>query len=363
MFHAVIMAGGSGTRFWPESRRLSPKQLLRLVGDRTMIQATVDRLAGLVPPERQMVVTNQNLVEAIAAQLPALRRENILGEPCKRDTAPCVGLAAALLHARDPDATMVMLPADHVIAPVERFQSAIEEGLRWIEDDPQRLVTFGIRPTYPAESFGYIERGAALGNPSGSPSRCQAFQVARFREKPSREKAQEFLAAGNFDWNSGIFLWRASTILEALARFEPEMEAHLRKIAAAIETPAFPATLADHFAAITPKSIDYAVMENYEKIVVIEAPFQWDDLGSWQALARMIPADAAGNAVDGNHLGIETSGCIVRTTANHTIVTIDLHDLVLVQTPDATLVAPRSAEERVREIVRLIETQGPESLL
>ena len=352
MLHAVIMAGGSGTRFWPASRKLRPKQLLPLAGPRTMIQSTIDRLDTLVPPERQRVLTNEVLIEPIRQQLPELPPENIIGEPCKRDTAPCVGLAAELIARDDPDATMLVMPSDHVIANPQSFRDAISAGEKLIEADPAQIVTFGIRPTYPAESFGYVERGEPIAATGAS-----AFQVQQFREKPDRETAQRYVSAGTFYWNSGIFLWRASTILQALRQFEPEMHAHLSAIGEAAGSDAFDATLRREFEAIHGKSIDYAVMERYEKVAVIEAPFPWDDVGSWQALARLHGSDDQGNTVVGSHIGIGTRGTIVHGEPGHTIVTIDVDDLIVVQTPDATLVASKHAEERVREAVKALEQQ------
>ncbi|MFG0262487.1 MAG: mannose-1-phosphate guanylyltransferase, partial [Novipirellula sp. JB048] len=358
MLHAVIMAGGSGTRFWPASRTLRPKQLLALHGERTMLQSTVDRLGDLVPAARQMIVTNQVLVDAIAAQLPSLPATNIVAEPCKRDTAPCVGLAAAHVYHEDPDAIMVVMPSDHVIASHEAFQAAISAGEALIKEDPTRIVTYGIRPTYPAESFGYIQRGEAIESP-----RASAFAVKQFREKPDAETAQRYLDAGSFYWNSGIFLWRASTILEALQKNEPEMYAHLDAIAARIGKADYAETLVKEFTAIQGKSIDYAVMEQYPNVVVIEAEFPWDDVGSWQALTRLHPADADRNTVVGSHVGIDTRGCIVHTREGHTVVTIDVDDLIVVQTDDATLVAPKHAEERVREVAQTLQQRGLEELM
>ncbi len=350
MLHAVIMAGGSGTRFWPASRTLRPKQLLNLHGDRSMIQSTIDRLGELVPASSQLVITNSLLVEAIAKQLPKLPSKNIVGEPCKRDTAPCVGLAAALIHHTDPEGIMVVMPSDHVITSHEAFQKAISIGETLIKEDPTRIVTYGIKPEYPAESFGYIERGEMLPVTDAS-----AFRVKQFREKPNAATAQKYLDSGAFYWNSGIFLWRASTILDALKKNEPEMHSHIQNIADAIDEPNYKETLQREFAAIEGKSIDYAVMENYPNVVVIEATFPWDDVGSWQALSRLHPADAHGNTVVGSHIGIDTKGCIVHSENGHTIVTIDLEDLIVVQTPDATLVAPKHAEERVREVAQALK--------
>lgn len=366
MLHAVIMAGGSGTRFWPASRRDVPKQLLRLVGERTMIQSTSDRLEGLVPAERRMVVTNQRLVAAVASQLPELPANQIIGEPCKRDTAPCIGLAATLLLARDPEATMLVLPADHVIGTREQFQEAISAGVSILEADPARIVTYGIPPTYAAESFGYIERGEALTDSpadEANPAAAKAFEVARFREKPDLATAQAYLAAGTFYWNSGIFLWRASTILEAIRDAEPEMAEHLQRIGQAVGRADFDEVMGREFAAIQGKSIDYAVMERYQPVVVLEASFSWDDLGSWQALSRMVSPDADRNTVQGQHVGIETRGSIIRSEGDHIVVTIGVEDLIIVHTAGATLVAPKSAEERVREAVRRLEDEGRDAVL
>ncbi|MEZ6087086.1 MAG: mannose-1-phosphate guanylyltransferase [Pirellulaceae bacterium] len=358
MLHAVIMAGGSGTRFWPASRQSNPKQLLQLVGERTMIQATVDRLNGLMDAEHVRVFTNASLVEKICEQLPSVPRQNIVGEPCKRDTAPCVGLAAAMVAHDDPDGIMAVLPADHVISTDEAFQSAIRQGVELINDDPTRIVTYGIQPTYPAESFGYIERGEPL-NKSSMP----AFQVTRFREKPDRVTAESYLSAGTFYWNGGIFLWKASTILDALKKHEPEMHSRIDTIAQSIGGDTFADILQQQFEAIIGKSIDFAVMERHPNVVVIEAPFRWDDVGSWQSLARMNPADKDGNTLQGKHLGIDTRGSIIRNETSAMIVTIDCDDLIIVQTAEATLVAPKSSEERVREVVAKLKSQGFESLL
>lgn len=358
MLHAVVMAGGSGTRFWPASRKLVPKQLLALSGDRSMLQATMDRLGDLVPAERQLIVTNKILGDAVRSQLPNLPEQNVVGEPCKRDTAPCVGLAAAMVAKVDPQGTMVVMPSDHVIKDHENFQQAITAGKELIDQDPTRIVTFGIRPTYPAESFGYIQRAEQIDGAS-----IAAFQVEKFREKPDRATAEEYVAAGTYYWNSGIFLWRASTILDALKNNVPEMHSHIEKIADSIGTDRFTETLEAEFTAIDGTSIDYAVMENYPNVVTIEAPFPWDDVGSWQALSRLHQPDDQGNTVVGSHLGIDTRGAIIHAQPGHTIVTIDVDDLIVVQTEDATLVAPKHAEERVREVVKELEARNQSDLL
>ena len=246
MLHAVVMAGGSGTRFWPASRKMLPKQLLSLSSERSMLQATMDRLGNLVPAERQLVVTNRLLKDAVQNQLPNLPEQNIVGEPCKRDTAPCVGLAAAMIARIDPEGTMVVMPSDHVIADHERFQEAITAGSQLIDGDPTRIVTFGIRPSYPAESFGYIQRADQIESLD-----IAAYRVEQFREKPDRETAKSYVDAGTYYWNSGIFLWRASTILDALKKNVPEIQAQLSRIAASKDTDYFNDSHEKEFTAIT----------------------------------------------------------------------------------------------------------------
>jgi mannose-1-phosphate guanylyltransferase len=356
MLHAVVMAGGAGTRFWPASRTARPKQLLDLAGQRTMLQETVDRLGPWVPPERVLVLTNRNLVDAVVQQLPRLPQHAILGEPCKRDTAPCIALAAALLLQQDPDAVMVVLPADQVIRQQERFREAISLAVRLVQQDAQRIVTLGIRPTYPAESFGYIERGERLN--AGSEAGMAVFRVNRFREKPSATVAREYLETGRFYWNSGIFIWRAAMILDAVRRYEPEMHEHIAAIALAVGSDRFDETFDRRFAAIRGKSIDFAVLEHYPNVVVIEAAFDWDDLGSWRSLERLYGADESGNTVVGRHLGVRTTGSIIRSSGQHLVATLGVSDCIVVHTEDATLVANKNDEESIRQLVQLIKEQG-----
>ena len=283
MLHAIVMAGGSGTRFWPASRVALPKQLLPLAGDQTLLEDTVARLDSLVPPERTMVVTAARLLDAVRMQLPGVPESGLVGEPCKRDTAPCIGLAALLVARHDPNATMVVMPSDHVIRPAEKFRGAIRQAEALVAAAPGRLVTFGIRPTYPAESFGYIQQGAPL--PVG-PGAAPAHTVARFKEKPPAAVAAEYLAAGTYLWNAGIFVWKAATILAALAERQPECLAHLERIAAAWDGPDRDRVFDEEFAAIKGTSIDYAVLETAPDVAVIEAPFGWDDLGGPAAARR-----------------------------------------------------------------------------
>jgi mannose-1-phosphate guanylyltransferase len=251
---------------------------------------------------------------------------------------------------------MAMLPADHLIEPPAAMQRAIQQAVALVEARPETLVTFGIKPTYAAESFGYVERGPQVG--AGSPKTANSYEVKRFREKPAKSVAEEYLASGNYYWNSGIFVWKARTILDALRKYEPTLCDHLHVIAQHIGKSDFDAVLDREFTAIRGKSIDFAVMEHYQPVVVIEAPFTWDDVGSWQALARSRGADDSGNTIVGKHLGVRTSSSIVRTTADHLVATLGLKDTIVIHTPDATLVANKNEEEAIREIVKALEERG-----
>ena len=355
MLHAIVMAGGSGTRFWPASRAALPKQLLPLAGERTLLEDTVARLDGLVPPERTMVVTAARLLDVVRRQAPALPEAGLVGEPCKRDTAPCIGLAALLVSRGDPDATMAVMPSDHVINPAATFRTAIRQAEALVASAPDRLVTFGVRPTYPAESFGYIQAGLPL---AVGPGDAPVHVVASFKEKPPAAVAAEYLAAGTYLWNAGIFVWKAATILAALAERQPECLAHLGRIAAAWDTPEREAVFAREFAAIKGISIDYAVLEHARDVAVIEAPFGWDDLGGWSAVARQRGADDQGNTFVGRQLDIGSRGTIVHAADGHLVVTLGLEDMLVVHTPDATLVADRAREEEVRKVVTELELRG-----
>lgn len=351
--YATIMAGGAGTRFWPASRQLKPKQLLKLSGDRSMLQSTVDRLAGFCLAENLLILTNDKLVDAIAGQLPGVPRENIIGEPAKRDTAPCVALAAVLIAARDPEAIMIVMPADHVITPVAVFQSALSSAIQLVNDDPTRMVTFGIKPNYASESFGYIERGGEAIAGAAYPS----FSIKRFREKPDADTARAFLKAGSFYWNAGIFVWQVRTILDAIRQFEPGIAARIDNIAASIGSNNYDAVLQQEFCAIEGKSIDYAVLERYKNVCVVEAPFSWDDLGNWTALPAIRGTDPNGNSIDAKFLNIASKDCIVYSDSGHLIVTVGLKECIVVHTADATLVANRNDENAVRQIVEELQNR------
>ena len=355
MLHAIIMAGGTGTRFWPASTKDTPKQLLQLVGDASLVRQTVDRLGDVAPAGHRLIVTNKRLLGAIHRAIAGVTRGVIRWRTVQAHTAPCIGLAAMLVSRHDPEATMVVMPADHVIGPSDVFQDAIRQAAQMVDDSPWSIVTFGIKPTYPAEVFGYIRRGRPLPEPEGA---APAYVVKKFEEKPDAAKAAKYLATGEYYWNSGIFVWRAATILSALAERQPVMVRHLETILAAWDTDERNEVFEREFTAIQPVSIDYAVMEHATDVAVIEAPFEWDDLGSWQSLARLEGTDAEGNTIIGRHMGVRTKGTIVHTDDEHLVVTLGLEDCIVVHTPNATLVANKHDEEQIRQVVKELEKRG-----
>ena len=355
MLHAVIMAGGSGTRFWPASRKGYPKQFLSLFGGRSLIQQTWDRCLGFTDSARCWVVTGALHADLVREQLPDLPAENLLVEPCPRNTAAAIGLAAVRLRSRDPDAVMAVLPSDHLIAPNEEFAASVATTAQVVESSPESLLLFGIRPTFPATGYGYIEVGDPL------PGTSTVRRVARFREKPDRATAESFLESGRFLWNGGIFVWRGVRILETLARHEPNLAEGLEQIAAGSD---WDAAVKTGFPSLKSISIDYAVLEREAaSCAVVEAGFQWDDVGSWEAVARRQTAGAEGNVVEGLHRGIDSRGTIVQTTADHLVATIGVEDLLIVHTPDATLVARRNDEEGLRRLIETLKSSGLEHLL
>lgn len=350
MLHVVIMAGGSGTRFWPESRRARPKQFLKLSGERTLIQSTLDRVTSFIPPAGYWVVTNQAHAAETKHQLPDVPPEQILLEPCGRNTAPCIGLAAMQLLAIDRDPIMLVVPADHLIATNEQFRQGVEAAVKIVEDEPQTFVLFGVKPTYPSTGFGYIQRGQSMGD--------AAFRVKAFKEKPGLAVAQQYVDSGEYYWNCGIFVWRARAILDALHAYEPEISARLKALQQALGKPQWPQALAEEFPKMPSTSIDYAVLERSSDVCVLEAPFEWDDVGSWHALSRWNAPDEHDNTVSGQFCGVNVEDCIIRTTPDHLVAGYGLDHLIIVHTPTATLVADRRDENALRKLITELERQG-----
>jgi len=354
MLHAVIMAGGVGTRFWPQSRRQLPKQFLRMTGDETLIQQAANRCQPAIPKEQTWIVTGAAHAVETARQLPIVPASQILVEPCGRNTAPCIGLAAIQLLAVDPDAVMLVMPADHVIQPTSKFQQAVHQAVSLIADEPTTLVLFGVEPDYPATGFGYIQRGERVTSKT-----CPIYRVNSFHEKPNLLTASRFMATSQYYWNCGIFVWRAQTILDALKEFAPEISDRLVCLSQGIDSDRWQDLLEAEFPQMPSISIDYAVLEKAAgRVCVLEAPFEWDDVGSWHALPRLFSSDREGNTIDGLCCPIDTEGCIVRTSNQHLIATIGLKDLIIVHTPTATLVADKRDEGSLKKLIAELEKRG-----
>ncbi len=350
--HAVIMAGGSGTRFWPASRRLRPKQLLALTpGDeRSLLRATVERIAPLVPAERVLVVTSAELAEETAAELPELPRNNILAEPLGRNTAPCIGWAAAVVRRRDPHAALMVLPADHHIGDEEGFRAVLRRGIRAAEEGA--IVTVGIEPTRAETGYGYLEKGA--------PVRDGVHLARRFVEKPNRRRAEQFLASGQFLWNSGMFFFRASVILEAIARHLPSLSEGIARLDLAATREREDEELARTYPGLPHVSIDHGIMEKVEEVWVVPGNFGWSDLGSWTTAWELADRDADDNAITAETLVEDAHGNYVSAPPGKLVALVGVDDLVVVDTDDALLVVPRSRAQDVRAIVAQLRDRGDE---
>ena len=360
MRHAVIMAGGSGTRLWPLSRSARPKQLLDVVatpdgGARSLLAEAFARLEHVLPAERIWVCTAARYADAVRTALPGLRPDRLVLEPTARDTANAVGLAAALVHDVDPDAELAVVSADHVIRPVDRFADALRTAYDVLAGRPDALVTLGVTPTSPATGFGYVHRGAPAAVPG-------AWEVVAFREKPDRATAEAYLASGEYLWNSGMFVWRAATVLDALAAHLPASAEGLRRVVVAPSGPERDAVLAEVFPTLPKISVDYAIMEPVSaepgRVVTVALDVDWLDVGSWPALAHTLAADAAGNAIGGPVVLLDASGNVVLSDdPDHVVALVGVRESVVVHTRDVTMVCPVTDAERVKQLLAEVEVR------
>jgi mannose-1-phosphate guanylyltransferase len=325
----------------------------RHFGDGTMLQQTVERIAPLVPTPRILIITGADQAEGVRAQLPDLPAANVVAEPCPRDTAACVGLAAKLVARSDPEGTMIVMPADHVIEPGALFRKTARAAVAVIDADPSAFVTFGIRPTHPETGYGYIERGESLGAIDG----IAMNRVVQFREKPNRATAEQFLAEGRFAWNSGIFVWRARAILDALAEHRPTLAAALDRVGAALGSADEAATIAREYPLMERVPIDKAVMEQARNVRVLEVLYNWNDVGDWRALTALIPPDPHGNTIQGDVLVCDTRGSII-VADDGLIATLGVDDLVVVQSGGATLVARKQQLDQLKSVVEGLDRSG-----
>ncbi len=355
-FYALIMAGGGGTRLWPLSRRARPKQVLKLVDERTMFEHAVNRIAPIFQPQEILVVTGAEQVEPLMLQAPELPRDSFIVEPVGRGTAPAIGLGAIHIRRRDPQAVMAVLTADHFIRDVERFRRALAAAARVAEEG--HTVTLGIPPSFPSTAYGYIEQGELLTTGEGFP----VYRAVRFTEKPDPETAFRMVESGRYSWNSGMFIWRVDCVMEEFARQMPDFYDQLAQVEAVLGTPAYAPTLRRVWPEVTPQTIDYGVMEGAADVVVIPVDIGWSDVGNWSSIRDVLPADEDGNVVVGEHQGLGTRDTII-FGGRRLIATIGLEDMIVVDTDDALLVCPREREQEVRELVRLLEEDERSELL
>lgn len=356
MRHAVIMAGGAGTRLWPLSRTARPKQLLPIFGGRSLLRQSFDRLRSLLPAEQVYVITGAAHVPLVGEELPELPPENIFGEPTGRDTANAVGLAAAILHRRDPDGEMGIFTADHVINPVSVFHETLDRAFKTAADRPDALVTLGIRPQGAHTGYGYIQRGVELGD--------GVFEVVQFTEKPDVTSAMRYVASGDYYWNSGMFTWRLGAILAQIQKHLRGSYEGLMECARAWDTPNRRETLERIYPNLMRISIDFAVMERAERVLVVEMNCQWIDVGSWTALEQVVGGDSDGNvSVSPRAVHLGSRGNVIVSEDDHLIATIGVDDLVIVRSKDATLICAKRDAQGLKELVaRVRERFGDQYL-
>jgi mannose-1-phosphate guanylyltransferase len=353
MRYVLIMAGGSGKRLWPLSRQDMPKQLLRVVGGKSLLRIAYERLEGIVPPDRVLVCTGADYADVVAAEIPEVKPANILGEPEGRDSLNAVAWPAAVLATRDPDAVVAVVTADHIMHPISAFQSAVLEGFEVAESAEEFLVTFGVVPMAPHTGYGYLRRGETI------PGHPGVFSVLEFKEKPDRPTAEEYLASGEYWWNSGMFVWRAQTLLDQLNLLQPKTHDAVVELAAA------PDRLSEIYPELLKISVDYAVMEPASRgegtaqVVAVRLPITWHDVGGFAALGEQLPRDEHGNATHGVAVLVDARDNLVINNAEHgrVVAVVGLSDTVIVQTPQITLVCPISEAERIKELVAEVTTR------
>jgi len=354
--YAVIMAGGIGKRFWPRSRKDRPKQLLDILSDQSMLKMTYERLKAITDEKKIYVVAGQNLSDKIIVELPELPLKNLIIEPSGKNTAPCIGLAAATIIQKDPNAVMGIFPADHLIVNVKSFKEAVEHGVQFARDHVA-LITFGIMPTHPATGYGYIQY-----NKVKAVYKDSIYEVKTFAEKPNQATAHRFLESGEFLWNSGMFIWKAENILNSIKLFLPEMYESLQAIGAAVDTPEYNGVLKKQWATIHSDSIDYGVMEKAKNVFVVKSTFGWSDVGGWDAVYEIKEKDKNGNVIIGDVIPMETSNSYIFSCKN-LITTIGVKDLIIIQSRDSLLILNRKESEKVKNLVDLLERKNYQDYL
>jgi mannose-1-phosphate guanylyltransferase len=352
-YYAMILAGGGGTRMWPMSRKHMPKQLLHLIDDVSLFRMSIERLAPLFTPDRIFVVAGPEYVELMRQDVPELPEENYIIEPYGRDNSAATGLGISVIYKRDPEATIAMLTADHHIGKKEVFRSVLESAYEIAQQD--RIVTLGISPSYPATGFGYIRQGQTPKNIN----EFTYYDAVKFTEKPDALTAAQFVASGEYCWNSGMFIWKASTALQEFERQQPTTYALLEKIIAAVDTPAFQTTLMSLWEEMPKISIDYAIMEKAKAMSVIPVDIGWSDVGSWASMFEVLALDENGNSYRGdvtNRIMVDTHKSFI--LSERMTVTIGVTDLVIVETPDVLFICHRDRAQDVKDVVKNLQEMG-----
>ncbi|GIM44627.1 mannose-1-phosphate guanylyltransferase [Collibacillus ludicampi] len=349
MLYALILAGGVGSRFWPKSSVSNPKQFLRIFGNQSLLQTTVSRVRPLIHKDCIYVVGNERYMERIREQLPDIADTNLIIEPEARETAAGIGLGAVKLIKRDPQAVMAVLPSDHFIGNEQDFRRYLAWAAEYAHTS-RMLVTFGIRPTEPKTGYGYIQIGRLLLQDGVH----RIYQAKEFTEKPDFERALHFLQTGMYLWNSGMFVWRVATLLQAFRQHMPSMYTRLSRIYDALDTPQEQEVIREEYRNMEKVSVDYGLMEKADNVAVIPADFAWDDVGSWRSLERFLPHDDKGNIVNGLHVGIDTYGSIIESD-DMLITTIGVRDLLIVQADRSLLVADKERDQEIKELVKRID--------
>jgi len=352
MMYAVIMAGGSGTRLWPQSRKDRPKQFHSLTSDRSLLQETVARLEPAIDADHLYTIANKSHVKPIREQLGWLPESHVIGEPSARNTAPAVGITAVILQHKDPDAIMLVLPADHFIARAEEFRRILNTAEAVIRDD-EFLMTIGIKPTYAETGYGYIEIAAEYKEIGED----QVFWVKSFKEKPDMETAQKYVASWRYVWNSGMFAWKASTILKAFEKHAPDIYEGLVRFRDALGTAKEAEVLKEVYRRFPNISVDYAILEKAENVLVAPADIGWSDIGSWSALHELLSFDGQTNVVRGRHVGIDTYNCLIHGGAR-LVATVGLDNMIIVDTDDVLLVVPKGRSQDVKKLLDKLQRQG-----
>lgn len=354
---AVIMAGGRGERFWPKSRFSLPKQFLQLLGEKTMLQRTAERLQGIVCPDEIFIITAEDYRYLIARQTPEIPAENIIAEPFGRDTAAAVGLASVIIARKNPCDVVVVLPADHYIADEQRFAVALNSAVA-VAEKGEHLVTLGIVPSRPETGYGYIARGESYNGLAGK----NFFLVESFTEKPDQKRALQFLDSGNYYWNSGIFIWRVDLIRRLIKEHLPVLHEGLAKIDEALGTGQYLETLREVYAGLPKVSIDYGLMEKVSNVVVIPGDFGWDDVGSWTALEEYKDKDGRGNVLEGRGVLLDTYNTLV-SASGKVVATLGINDLIIVEEKDSILVCHKERAQEIKKVILALQENGYEEIL